>query len=220
MSAVLNRELACWKTLWDIFISDVEFRKYYTKTKGDYRITNRATKPIRQPSGTLLLPGTRSNGEDHFVTYTMTPTRITVFDPADTSGTYGSYLNANAKKKISELANRPLYVNTRHPQCHSGDTFCQTWSLAWLRRRLHSYINESQTPSSSNIPIASLVRRIAKSSRFKAYMLANMVQFQPIINKERRNKHLPPTLSVEDFVHMSQHITAQQIKDILGKHKN
>ena len=217
--STLSRELVCWKTLWDVFISDEEFRKYYTKTKGDYRITIRTTKPIRHPAGTLLLPGTRSSGEDHFVTYTMTSARITIFDPSDTSGTYGSYLNANVKKKISELANKPLYVNDRHPQCHSGDTFCQTWSLAWLRRKLHTHINESKTPSSSSIPLSRLVRRIANSTRFKAYMMANKVPFQLIIHKERHKKHLPP-MTVEEFIYMSQHITPHQIKDILGKHKN
>jgi len=218
--STLKRELVCWKTLWDVFISDKEFRKYYTNTKGDYRVTNRTTKPIRQPSGTLLLPGTRSSGEDHFVTYNMTPARITVFDPSDTSGTYGSYLNDRVKKRISKLANKPLYVNNRHPQCHSGDTFCQTWSLAWLRRNHHTHINESQTPSSSSVPLAMLVRRIASSTRFEEYMLANKVQFQPIINKERVKNQLRPTLSVEEFIRMSQHITSHQIKDILGKHKN
>lgn len=216
---MLSRDLACWKTLWDIFISDVEFRKYYANVKGDYRITPGTKKPIQHPAGTFVLPGERSSGEDHFVTYNMTPQRITVFDPSDTSGTYGSYLNETARKKIATLAKKPLYVSSRHPQCHSGDTFCQTWSLAWLRRSLHDYINDSKTPNSSIAPITALVKRIAQSSKFKTYMMSNKVQFQPIINKERRKKHLEP-MSVEEFIDMSGHITQAQIGDILGKHKS
>jgi hypothetical protein len=216
---MLSRDLVCWKTLWDIFISDEEFRKYYANVKGDYRITPGTKKPIQHPSGTLVLPGERSSGEDHFVTYNMTPQRITVFDPSDTSGTYGSYLNETARKKIATLAKKPLYVSHRHPQCHSGDTFCQTWSLAWLRRNLQSYINESRTPNSSIAPITALVKTIAQSNKFKQYMMSNKVQFQPIINKERRKKHLEP-MSVEEFIYMSRHITQANIGDILGKHKS
>ena len=215
---MLSKELKSWKTLWDLFISDPEFRKYFTNTSGDYKITSRSVKPILEPSGTLLLPGSRRSGEDHFVAYTMTPQRITVFDPSDTSGTYGSYLNENTKRKISQLAKKPLYVNHRHPQCHSGDTFCQTWSLAWLSRNLSNYISESRTPNSSAGPIARLVKTVARSNRFINYMHFNEQTFQSLITRERNNKKLP-SMTVDQFIHMSQHITPLQIRAILGAHK-
>lgn len=214
---MLSPDLKCWKTLWDWFISDKAFRMYFTNTNGDYRITQRSKQKITKTSGTLLLPGTRQSGEDHFVTYTMTPQRITVFDPSDTSGTYGSYLNETTKRKISQLAGKPLNVDHRHPQCHSGDTFCQTWSLAWLRRNLRNYTSESQTPNMSSGPLSQLVRTIARSVKFRQYMLFNKAQFQIIINKERSKRKLSP-ISIEQFIKQSQNITPAHIREILGTH--
>ena len=203
--------MKCWKTLWDWFISDPEFRQYFTNTNGDYKITSRTTERISKSSGTLVLPGTRKSGEDHFVTYTMTPNLITVFDPSDTSGTYGRYLNENTKRKISQLAGKPLIVDQRHPQCHSGDTFCQTWSLAWLRRNLKNYTSESRTPSMSSGTLSQLVQTIAHSTRFVEYMHFNEKKFQKLISKERN-------MTVDQFIHISQHITPTHIRSILGRH--
>lgn len=213
----LRAELASWKEIWSIFISDKEFRNFFTDTH-DYTVRPSSVKKINRNVGTIHLPGTRGSGEDHFIAYKKYKDRIDIFDPADTSGRYNSFLNNTTKEKISKLASKPVRVLNYHPQCHKGDTFCQTWSLAWLKPNLQKYVIGVKNKNQSIENIYKICYKISHSIKFKQYMLfrPNIPLFRKIIDKSRIKFGLPPTMSVLDFVKFSQSLTLSQIKEIFG----
>lgn len=188
-------------------MSDPEFRKYFTNT-ADYTVRMNSKKKILDKAGTIRLPGTRKSGEDHFISFVMYPERIDVFDPADPSSRYGTFLTDRVKNKIASLSARPVRVLNCHPQCHDGDTFCQTWSLAWLDKNLRKHV-VTGCGDGGHTAIHKICRLIANSKKFSEYMLypPNAASFQKILNN---------TTTV-DFVEMSKRVTLEQIRDIINQ---
>lgn len=210
----LSNKLACWKELWSVFIADPAFREHYTKT---HDFTVGEDNKIDKPSGTICLKGNRNSGEDHFIAFKKYIDHIEIFDPADTSGRYNSFLNDSVKNKIMKMSNRSVRVVNWHPQCHDGDTFCQTWSLAWLKSSLRKYIKSVKTNQDSIINMYKICKTIARSRSFSQYMTypPNIPDFQKLINKTCK-KYKSPPMTVYDFVDMSRNITLRQIKEIYG----
>lgn len=213
----LSPLLKAWKEIWSIFISDPAFRKYFTNT-ADYTVRMNTTKRIASNSGTIRLPGNRGTDEDHFISFIKYDNRIDIFDPADTSGRYNSFLTDRVKNKIATLSARPVRVLNYHPQCHDGDTFCQTWSLAWMKPSLRKNVTGVRTSNQSMTAMHKICRAIANSKKFSEYMLdpPNAASFQRVINKSCRDYGVIPPLTIAGFVEMSKHITLAQIKDIFG----
>ncbi len=198
-------------------MSDPEFRKYFTNT-ADYTVRMNSKKKIIDKAGTIRLPGTRKSGEDHFISFVMYPERIDIFDPADPSSRYNSFLTDRVKNKIASLSARPVRVLNCHPQRHDGDTFCQTWSLAWMKPSLRKNVTGVRTSNQSMTAMHKICRAIANSKKFSEYMLdpPNAASFQRVINKSCRDYGVIPPLTIAGFVEMSKHITIAQIKDIFG----
>lgn len=210
----LSNKLACWKEIWSVFMADPEFREHYT---GTHDFTVGKDISINRSQGTLRLPGTRKSGEDHFIAFKKYTHHIEIFDPADTSGRYNSFLNDTVKYKIMKMANRSVRVVNWHPQCHDGDTFCQTWSLAWLKPSLRKYITTVKTKQDSIVNMYKLCSKIAKSRAFSQYMLdpGNVIPFQKLISKTCK-EYKTPQMSVREFVDMSKNIKLRDIKEIYG----
>ena len=115
------------KTKWDTVVNDRAFRRKFTGCKGDYDISK--CRRIVHPKGTLYVP--ISDDEGHFMAYEFIGSGvIRVFDPAHPKSQYSGHLD---RAHISKLSGRRVVVCKDHPQWHEEDTFCATWTLAWLR---------------------------------------------------------------------------------------
>jgi len=127
------------KTKWDNLVNDPAFRRKFTGCRGDYDISK--CRRIIHPKGTLYTPV--SDEEGHFMAYEFIGSGvIRVFDPAHTMSRYSGHLDRNL---ISQLSGRRVVVCRDHPQKHEEDTFCATWTLAWLRPDLrHLTVSSSQ----------------------------------------------------------------------------
>ena len=116
-----------WKSIWDEIINDDKFRKEFLGNPEDYsevrlhgsKITGNVAR-----FGTIHMTG--KDGEDHFVAYHNKD----IFDPAGNGYRYFTqekYANSIAKKF-------PEHKMLPHStQVCEGDTFCQTWSLYFLK---------------------------------------------------------------------------------------
>jgi hypothetical protein len=108
-------------------VNDRAFRQKFTGCKGDYDISK--CRRIVHPKGTLYVP--LSDDEGHFMAYEFVGSDvIRVFDPAHPKSQYGGHVD---RTHISKLSGRRVVVCKDHPQWHEEDTFCATWTLAWLR---------------------------------------------------------------------------------------
>jgi hypothetical protein len=218
MPSPLSKSLKAWKETWDVFISDPEFRNYFLNgTSGDYTVRPNSRVRITKKFGTIRIPGGRS--EDHFVAYARSPNGgINIFDSADTSGRYNSFLSANVIQSVARMASaNSVRLLPHHPQCHDNDTFCQTWSLAWLKPSLRKYVIGVRSPSKSAENIYKICHAIAKSQKFSQYMRYNSEPFTKVINKIRKKYKLTDNpLAVEEFIERSKHISHANIKDVFG----
>ena len=108
-------------------VNDRAFRRKFTGCKGDYDISK--CRRIVHPKGTLYVP--ISDDEGHFMAYEFIGSAvIRVFDPAHPKSRYSGHVD---RAHISKLSGRRVVVCKDHPQWHEEDTFCATWTLAWLR---------------------------------------------------------------------------------------
>ena len=125
-----------WKTKWDSVVNNDEFRRKYLGNPGseysEIQMTKEGAQGIPSEFGTILMKGSR--GEDHFGAYRGTE----IFDPAGNK--YSYFSRVKYSKLIRETF--PGYtILDWHPQKREGDTFCQTWSLYWLKN--HEMSTES-----------------------------------------------------------------------------
>jgi hypothetical protein len=116
-----------WKSHWDAIVNDQAFRRKFTGCLGDYDVTR--CRRIVHSKGTLYVP--ISEDEGHFMAYEFEgPNVIRVFDPAHSKSRYSGHID---RARISKLSGRRVVVCKDHPQWHEEDTFCASWTLAWLR---------------------------------------------------------------------------------------
>jgi hypothetical protein len=137
------------KTKWDMVVNDRAFRRKFTGCKGDYDISK--CRRIVHPKGTLYVP--ISDDEGHFMAYEFVGSAvIRVFDPAHPKSLYSGHLD---RAHISKLSGRRVVVCKDHPQLHEEDTFCATWTLAWLRPDMRHLTQKSDNSvQEKNLPVA------------------------------------------------------------------
>lgn len=116
-----------WKYNWDVVLNDDSFRRKflgYPKGYSEVCLSGPIARGRVGKLGTIHMTGT--NGEDHFAAYA----NGIIFDPAGnryksfTQEQYASLI----KKKFPNFKFSPIKTQVR-----KGDTFCQTWSLYWLK---------------------------------------------------------------------------------------
>lgn len=214
-----NKQLNMWKHLWDVFISDVEFRKYYTNYPSYDLVLGNET-PIVNSRGTLYIPPAVPNGQGHFIAYQMNGNKIEIFDPS--AYAYQEFSsNPNLQNSIGQRSGKSLVKLTNHPQdlC-KGDTFCQTWSLAWLKPNLRQFTN-AKNVNSAITSIYNIVSTVAKNNMFKDYMLfkPNQSSFNKIIKEAQEKFKIPDSTclinNVQEFVKFSRDITRDDIERIM-----
>lgn len=216
---VSNKQLKMWKQLWDIFISDGEFRHYYTKYK-TYDLLLSETSPIRGAYGTLYIPPKKREKEGHFIAYQIVEDSIRIFDSS--AYAYQQFSNnPDLAESISRRSGKRVVKLTDHPQdlCE-GDSFCQTWSLAWLTPSLKSKV-KAKTAHESISSIYDIVHSVAMSDKFVNYMLnpENKTSFNNLIKESQMAFKIAESTciinNVNDFVRFSQSIPIDSIERIM-----
>lgn len=166
-----------WKKIWGDILSDPDFRNWMTKsgyyefypvinkrdknykftlTDGDvWAIKDGTTENSEKPSrkydtGTLYL---EFGDLAHFVAYELVNKKtIKIFDPSHSfdgiRGTYSTELK-HFHKFINSYFDRRIIFEKQYgtPQRHLEDTFCQTWSLAFLCASLCKTREKDKCPS-------------------------------------------------------------------------
>jgi hypothetical protein len=117
-----------WKTIWDSVVNNDAFRRKYLGNPGseygEVLINGTGVHGEISRFGTILMKGYCD--EDHFAAYRGE----TIFDPAGNQYSYFSRVKYNYTIKKSFPG---FEILDWHPQVREGDTFCQTWSLYWLK---------------------------------------------------------------------------------------
>jgi len=116
-----------WKSIWDYIINDDEFRRGYLGNPEDYsevRLNESKIMGNVGKFGTIHMTG--KDGEDHFVAYRDKY----IFDPAGNG--YRYFTQEKYKNSINKKFPEHKML-THSTQVCEGDTFCQTWSLYWLK---------------------------------------------------------------------------------------
>ena len=92
-------------------MNDRDFRQEFTGGHGDYNLGERLCKP----RGTIYI---HLGDEGHFIGYKKVGQKVFTFNPAKPGTKWG----------VFTIGERLPYFTQIHPE----DTFCQTWTLAWL----------------------------------------------------------------------------------------
>ena len=216
---ITNKQLNMWKEVCDVFISDGEFRHYYTNYPSyDLVMGNRT--PISNTRGTLYIPPAKKGEEGHFISYQMIGTQIQIFDPSVYA--YQQFANnPGLAQSIADRSGKSVLKLQNHPQdlCE-GDTFCQTWSLAWLKPNLRKFTNV-KTPNNAVNSIYEIVRTVSNNSKFIEYMShePNQKPFDKLIKQSQKHFKIPDSTcvikNVKDFVKFSQNISRDDIERIM-----
>ena len=133
--------------MWDFIVNDKTFRKRFTKC-GEYSSNS--------SGGTLYIHGE----EGHFVAYEVRDRTLYIFDSAAPSSPYAS-------RVTEDIVKRKFVMIDCHPQMHKEDSFCQTWSLAWLTPDLRPLVTQVSTKAQSMRTLFTICKRILESECFR-----------------------------------------------------
>ena len=207
-----KKQLNMWKELWDIFISDEAFREYYTGTPS-YDLTMSDKTPIKHKKGTLYIPPKKQNGEGHFIAYQTNQGTIEIFD----SSAYAYqqfHNNPGLQKSIADRSGKTVIKLNIHPQdvC-IGDTFCQTWSLGWIKPKLRQFTENVKNQKGSINSMYNIVHTVANSHKFSEYLMYNVNQFNKLVEQTRKkfDVKICSINNIIDFINFSKNITEEQI---------
>lgn len=216
-----NKQLKMWKYLWDVFIADKVFRQFFSNVPS-YDLTLNNRSPLTTNKGTLYIPPkTKRDPEGHFIAYEKVGSNIHIFDSS--AYAYQQFQNnPELERLVANRSGKNVKKLNIHPQdvC-PGDTFCQTWSLGWLRSNLRHL---TENVNSKNMAINSmyeLIRRISHSKLFVQYMTfqKNRVPFNRIIRRAAVKFKIPVSTvkikNVRDFVLFSQKIQKEDVARIM-----
>lgn len=182
---VLNLKLRVWKKLWDFFTSDDAIREYIIGPRSTYTLNLNNTSPIIAPQGSLYIPST--GGEGHFIAYEFNGNKIRIFDSSGYA--YQEFSNNPAIKNSIRKRSKRSIVNIRNnPQdiC-PGDTFCQTWSLAWLSpnlRNLTMLKRNTHTIDTAIDSMYTIIRNISRNREFLEWMNGNKALYTKKIREK------------------------------------
>lgn len=127
----IDSVLEHWHELWKDVLNSKENRQYFA---------GRACKQVTMAqSRWRLRVGDRGTIRDdfeglddsvHYMAFVVLPSlRMHVFDPA---GPGSPFYDRGLLDRIQSKVRYDVYLDPRSPQRSTKDSFCQTWSLAWL----------------------------------------------------------------------------------------
>lgn len=164
--------------------------------------------PVR---GTIYMYYTGDAG--HFVSYRVEGRNVVVFDPSYPNGTFGDAIHTYWPAIVRKFKEHGYDVvkDDSYPitcQTWDGDSFCQTWSLAYFTK-LRQYL-VLKTESESMKMLTSIVNDLTKSGPFRDIVLTkwdeNLVGWQTqglsLLEDENGNGYDGPILFLkpEEFL--------------------
>lgn len=185
--AVPKQTLA-WKNTWDHVMNDTEFRKFMTNASDIVIDLDRINySRINSPKGSIYIKHTSAvPDEGHFIAFQINGSKVTIFDSAKPGerARYGAWAGDRVLKIIEKRTGKTRNILKQHPQCGDEDTFCQTWSLAWLMPSLRKYTQNVNTTTQSINALYTIIHKIMQSKKFNEYVNFNPTMMRKIVNKE------------------------------------
>jgi hypothetical protein len=202
-----KNDIITWKQIWNDIISDIDFRNWFVGNNGFYHLykNNRVddlskdTTPAQKNRGTLYMqfPGNYA----HFVAYKKQKNQITIFDPSYLSGTYAGCLPDFVDTILNKFK-LPIHYEIVFgtPQYHKNDSFCQTWSLAYLSKspKLHKYLKDAL--NDSVLALFNICKFFINTKIFQKEICVDQAAF---INKNIRKNKAPKKWNAEYFLNYS-----------------
>ena len=182
-----NTEVACdadmtnWKYMWNDILADPDFRYWFIGKSGggyyqlfkDGKIKNDTPKGASTKKGTFFM---KFGNSGHYVAYEKKVKNILIFDSShslgDEHGRYSGCLPdfiGTIEKNFSP--NIKFVEKFGTPQTLKGDSFCQTWSLAYLMGASTQKIMKEITPNNKIEILYKLCKKIINSPVFEEICL-------------------------------------------------
>jgi hypothetical protein len=161
-----------WKYKWDLVMNDRTFRIARTGT-ADYTCNYKSgfgNKKISQGSGTIYIKDPTISDQGHFIGYKRNADRIALFDPAPPEGTFGAWANEKVLGHIHRNTGLPVSIHKYHTQHHKEDTFCATWSLAWLDPNMKNLTTNVKNGNTGIKNVFQICRKIASKRDFAQHV--------------------------------------------------
>lgn len=163
-----------WKERWDHVMNDEDFRIALTG-KADYTCNSRtgfgSDKKSPESEGTIYISNSKIGGQGHFIAYKKNANKTVVFDPAPSEGTYGAWADKKVIGHIEKFTKKPVRVEGYHTQHHEDDSFCATWSLAWLMPSLKHLTKNVTNYKSGMNNVFEICKRISVRSDFPEHVM-------------------------------------------------
>lgn len=136
-------DLTHWKNMWSDILADPDFR-FWILGKADgagyFDLKKNLTVNNMTPEGGSIQKGTffmKFGKLGHYVSYEIKNDKIYIFDSShstgDERGKYSDCLPPFMETIMKNFSSNVVFVEKfGTPQTLDGDSFCQTWSLAYL----------------------------------------------------------------------------------------
>jgi hypothetical protein len=208
-----------WKYTWNDLLSDNAFREYMVDRVGKMGFVD----VVYDERGKLGIDGTLGDfgslyvedkradykGLGHFVAYEIQSGQMSVFDSAKPTGArYSGWFNTNEIK--SALAHKykvVVSIGKMHPQISNWDTFCQTWSLAYLMDIPMNHIHVRNAREE----LFTIIKKIIHSPKFTGYIRANVKVIQGWMDANAQLHGIPPS-TVSEFIKFSKTLSLDEFK--------
>jgi hypothetical protein len=205
-------DMTNWKYMWNDILSDPDFRCWITgKTAGGYyqlfkntKIENDTPKGCSTKKGTFYM---KFGKLGHYVAYEMKAKEILIFDSSHSTGNengiYSECLLGFTKTIKSKFSPNIKFVEDfGTPQILKGDSFCQTWSLAYLLGSPTKKIIKEITVTNRIEILYKLCKKIIDSRVFKEICETQ----QEWIEKAFTENKSPKKWTAKYFLHFSRDV--------------
>jgi hypothetical protein len=208
-----------WKYTWNDLLSDNAFREYMVDRVGkmgfiDVVYDTGGKLGIQGKLGdfgSLYVEDTRPDytGLGHFVAYDVQSGQMSVFDSAKPTGArYSGWFNTEEiKSALAQKYKVVVSIGKMHPQISNWDTFCQTWSLAYLMNIPMNHIHVRN----SREELFKIIKKIIHSPKFTEYIRENVNVIQGWMDANARVHRIPPS-TVNEFIKFSKTLSLDEFK--------
>jgi len=205
-------DMTHWKYMWNDILSDPDFRSWFVgeKSSGYFQLYKNKKVENETPSKKLINKGTfymKFGKLGHYVAYEIKNKNIYIFDSSHSTGSQkGTYADC-----------LPDFIDTIHdkfspnihfiekfgtPQTLKGDSFCQTWSLAYLLGSYTQKIMKQLTDTNKVKILYKICKYIIKKPIFEEICLTQ----SEWIEKAFKENKAPKKWTAEYFLLFSKKI--------------
>jgi hypothetical protein len=219
----MQKNIIIWKHIWDLVISEEKFREFFFHSGPSYDLTLKNTSRITAKSGTFYIPPSKNEDEGHFIAYEIIGPKIYIYDSSKYAFQQFSK-NPELAKSIELRSGKKVVKLRHHPQdvCHE-DTFCQTWSLAWLTPELRHISLSKTTPRKTIERMYKIIHFIIRKPAFKKFIIKYKNDYNGWIQEARTNKNIlgrgdmtnTDIKNANNFIQYSKTITERKLAEIM-----